>query len=58
MIIGQIKNGIKRIIQFKYDDKKELAEIQNNLLCRLSSASDEAGKNMIKAIKEIDNIIN
>ena len=56
----QILKGAKSILGFKLTnkDKKELAEIQNNLICRLSSATDEVAKNMIKSIKEIDRVLN
>ena len=58
-IVGQIKNGIRRICLFRTaEDRRELVEIQNALLCRLASASEEAGKNIKKAVKEIDRILN
>lgn len=61
MIIGNIYKGVKRIIEFKMlaaEDRQDLAEVQNNLICRLTTAAEEAGDNMIKAIKQIDRILN
>jgi hypothetical protein len=58
-IIGSIKNGIKRIWVYREpSDVQELAEIQNALICRLAAASDEAGERILKAVKEIDRILN
>ena len=61
MIIGSIIKGVKRMIEFKLyvsEDRHELAEVQNNLICRLTTATEEAGDNMIRAIKQIDRILN
>ena len=61
MIIGQIFKGVKRMIEFKLyaaEDRRDLAEVQNNLICRLTTAAEEAGDNMIRAIKQIDRILN
>ena len=61
MIIGSIFKGVKRMIEFKLyasEDRRELAEVQNNLICRLTTATEEAGDNMIRAIKSIDRILN
>ena len=61
MIIGSIIKGVKRMIEFKLyasEDRRELAEVQNNLICRLTTATEEAGDNMIRAIKQIDRILN
>lgn len=61
MVIINVCKGIKRIIEFQLrceDDKIKLAEIQNNLLCRLTTATEEVGKNMLKSIKEIDKLLN
>jgi len=58
-IIGQIKNGIKRIWVYREpSDVQELAEIQNALICRLAAANDEAGEKILQAVKEIDRILN
>ena len=59
MIVGNIFKGIKRIIEFKEPtDKQELATIQNNLLCRLSTMSEKEGKKAVETIKKIDRILN
>jgi len=60
MIIGRIQNGIKSILFFKLKNtqERELSEIQNILLVRLSTVPEQAKKNMVKSIKEIDRILN
>ena len=61
MIIGNICKGVKRIvkriIEWRREDMQDLAEVQNNLICRLTTASQEAGDNMIRAIKQIEKIL-
>ena len=57
MIIGSIKKGVKRIIEWRREDMQDLAEVQNNLICRLTTASQEAVDNMIRAIKQIEKIL-
>lgn len=61
MIIGNIFKGVKRIIEFKMlaaEDRADLAEWRNNLICRLTVQTKEAQENMIRSIKEIDRILN
>ena len=60
-VVMSVHKGIKRIAEFKLrarDDRQEIAEIQNDLLCRLASAPEKKKKHMIEMVEEIDRILN
>ena len=57
-IVGTIINKVKTFFFiYSKEDVSELVEIQNALICRLASAEESAKKNMIKAIREIDKVL-
>lgn len=61
MIIGQIKNGIKRLIEWRFrsEDMQDLATWRQNLICQITTAGTrEAQERMIKAVRDIDRILN
>jgi len=62
-IVGQIKNGIKKICIYFEDKKrqkkakKDLQTWRANLLVCLASASEKEKKNIMEGIREIDQIL-
>lgn len=60
MIIGQIKNGIKRIIEWRFrsEDMADLETWRQNLICRISTMGIQEARTAIEAMKDIDRILN
>ena len=60
MIIGQIKNGIKRIIEWRFreEDYQDLETWRKNLICQISTMGIEEARNAIEAVKDLDRILN
>ena len=59
MIVGSIKNGIKRLIEIplRRQDKKDMQTWRANLIVRLASAEADEKKVILDGIRKIDNII-
>jgi len=60
MIIGQIKNGIKRFIEwrFRVEDYQDLETWRKNLICQRTTMGIEEAKKSLEALKDLNRILN
>jgi len=58
MIIGNIHKNVKRIIEWRHEDMQDLATWRANLVCQLTTMPRRSQESSIRAVKEIDKILN
>jgi len=58
MIVGNIHKNVKRIISWRREDMNDLATLRANLVCQLTTMPRESQESSIRAVKEIDKILN
>jgi len=58
MIVGNIHKNVKRIISWRREDMNDLATSRANLVCQLTTMPRESQESSIRAVKEIDKILN